>query len=224
MLGSLEKRITDKNHYVRGLILLCVMIKLRDEVLYNKFAACKANLKKVISRSQTSDIGFRHGMRTRMTRTHETGLSAESAFFLKEVIQMSKEAATATRICDALPTGWREVPGDWRLWPETFRALVECYYCEHFPAADQAYALSGLQQFGTAWNIEHGHKEIEQIYLDQATAHEVRYHANRGRLFRRPCAALSTCWRALICERPERVLDRSARGKARHARTSKEKK
>lgn len=125
------------------------------------------------------------------------------------------ETATIGRICDALPKGWHEIKGDWRKWPQTFRALTECYYVDRFPSADQAYSLEGLSQFQRSWQIEHGHREIAHEHLDQATAHEVRFHANRGRLFRRPCAALSTCWRAIISERPERVLDRAARAAAR---------
>lgn len=134
---------------------------------------------------------------------------------------MSGESATIGRICDDIRRGWNEVKGDWKRWPHTFQALTDCYYVQRFPLADQAYSLEGLLQFERSWQTEHGHKEIAHTHLDQACAHEVRFHANRGRLFRRPCAALATCWRAIICERPERVLDRAARAAARHAHTSK---
>ena len=123
-----------------------------------------------------------------------------------------------TRQCDQARRGWRETAGDWKLWPATYAALTECYYVETFRQTDQAYCLAGLQQFRTAWQAEHGHRETPQKYLDQATAHEVRYHANRGRLFRRPAAALSTCWRAIICERPERVFDRQIRAELKERR------
>lgn len=129
--------------------------------------------------------------------------------------------ATIGRICDDVRRGWSEVHGDWRRWPHTYRALRETYYPIAMSSADQGYALEGLRQYEVAWQAEHGHSEVCQSHLDAAAGHEVRYHANRGRLFRRPVAALSTCWRAIICERPERVLDRATRAHARASHKNK---
>lgn len=128
---------------------------------------------------------------------------------------MNVQLKPTARQADTLPTGWMTATKNWGLWPYTERALRESYYADGFPIADQQYALTGLQRFAQAWSAEHAHREIEQIYLDQACAHEVLFHHFRSRLFRRPCAALSTCWQAIVCERPERVLDRHARATIR---------
>jgi hypothetical protein len=141
----------------------------------------------------------------------------ESSIFEKEVGNMTTMSATIGRMCDDVRAGWKDVHGDWKEWGMTYRALTETYYKGRFAAADSAYCLAGLQQFQTAWMMDHGHKDIAQEFLDAACAHEVRYHASRGRIFRRPCAALSTCWRAIVNERPERVTDRAAR-KTEYAR------
>lgn len=102
-------------------------------------------------------------------------------------------------------------PTDWASWPETYRTLQQTYYTETFPAADQNYALAGLQRYFTTWQDEHGHRCIPMHILDGAAAHEIWYQHVRGREFRRPCAALSACWISLIVERPERILDRHDR-------------
>lgn len=120
-------------------------------------------------------------------------------------------SATIGRMCDNVRKGWTECPKDWARWRATYAALSDTYYADSFSQADQAYALEGLLQYEATWQREHGHKCIEQRWLDEAAAHEVRYHATRGRIFRRACAALSTCWRAIAVERPERVIDRSDR-------------
>lgn len=115
------------------------------------------------------------------------------------------------RMCDAVRKGWNEVPQNWMHWRSTYAALADTYYREKFSHADQGYALEGLLQFELVWQREHGHKMVDQRWLDEACAHEVRYHAQRGRQFRKPVAALSTCWRALAIERPERITDRATR-------------
>lgn len=117
----------------------------------------------------------------------------------------------APRKADVVGRGWMQDVTGWKEWPDTFKALSTSYYATGFPQADQQYAIAGLTRFRLAWIEEHGFRNIPQAYLDQAAAHEVNYHAYRGRLFKRPCAALSTCWTAIVCERPERVIDRHGR-------------
>lgn len=131
---------------------------------------------------------------------------------------MSNAESTTGRKSDTQPLGWMGALGDWKLWPETLKALSSTYYATKFPVADRQYALAGLTRFKMEWESEHGFRNIPQVYVDAAAAHEVNYHAYRGRLFKRPCAALSTCWLAIICERPERIIDRYARAAARQIR------
>jgi len=134
---------------------------------------------------------------------------------------MSSMSATIGRICDEVNIGWKSVSKDWQRWPETFKALRATYYVSTFAQADQSYCLAGLQTVKTMWDQEHGQKQIAQEFLDQACAHEVHYHASRGRTFRRASAALSTCWRGIVTERPERVTDRAERAKTRARLTAK---
>lgn len=109
----------------------------------------------------------------------------------------------------------------WRKWPETQKALLDTYYRTAFSPADQAYALAGLQRVGEMWEDLHGQKNVPHQFLDAACAHEVWYHHYRAREFRRPCAALSACWSAIISERPERVFDRWTRAQLKADRKTR---
>lgn len=112
---------------------------------------------------------------------------------------------------DNVGKGYRATRADWALWPATEKALSTTYYLAHFPEADQQYALAGLQMMFQTFDAEHAGKNVALEHLDHAAAHEVRYHALRGRVWRRPCSALATCWVNLVLERPERILDRHER-------------
>lgn len=112
---------------------------------------------------------------------------------------------------DAVGKGYGTIQTPWIKWPLTEKALIQTYYLTGFPHSDQEYCLAGLQQFEQAFRCEHEGPEDDQPHLDAAAAHEVRYHALRGRTWRRACAALATCWLNLVMERPERILDRRER-------------
>lgn len=127
---------------------------------------------------------------------------------------MSSHRLPAVRVTpDTIGKGYRAAHADWRLWPATHRALCETYYLTSFPEADQQYMLAGLQQYHTAFESDYSEQLVDLAHLDAAAAHEIRYQALRGRVFRRACAALSTCILNVALERPERILDRHARGK-----------
>lgn len=115
----------------------------------------------------------------------------------------------------------RQLAPGWNAWPATLKELTLSYYNTGFPAADAGYALAGLARYAELWQEQHGHRGIPQCILDEAAAAEVRYHHYRGREFRRPCAALSACWTAIICDRPERIFQRWERLLASQARQAK---
>lgn len=167
---------------------------------------------------------FSRGVRIRyLTLTHDTEAdpSTRSRRFLEESTNrkrrrrpaewstMNANARTMERLGAASfrVTQSEQSPG-WNAWPATFKELSLSYYRRGFPPADQQYALAGLARYAQLWNDQHGHKEIPPMILDEAAAAEVRYHHYRGREFRRPCAALSACWTAIICDRPERIFTR----------------
>lgn len=112
---------------------------------------------------------------------------------------------------DSIGKGYRTVNSPWSKWPLTEKALCQTYYLGSFCHADQEYCLAGLLQYSQAFAAEHEGPGDDQAHLDAAAAHEVRYHALRGRTWRRPAAALTTCWLNLVLERPERILDRRER-------------
>lgn len=138
-----------------------------------------------------------------------------------EFEKLETEVEKQGRPCDTKQAGWLQIGGSWEIWPETFKALSLTYYAMSFPVADRQYCLAGLVRFAAEWQIEHGFRNIPQRFLDLAAAKEVNYHAYRGRQFKRAAAALSTCWIAMISERPERIIDPHARALARLAQTGK---
>lgn len=97
-------------------------------------------------------------------------------------------------------------------WPRVFAALCQTYY-ESSPWGitttsgqnDAGYVLQGLDRYERAAMELHGHKGLTRQSLDLAAARETYYHSARGSTFRRPCAALSACWAALVTERPEKL-------------------
>lgn len=104
------------------------------------------------------------------------------------------------------------------VWPATFIALNETYYAgmdwsRTLPdgSNDAGYMVAGLARYKNAWKATHGHVIVSQDQLDRAAAHEIRYHHERGRVMRRPCAMLSTCLSRLVVERPERISGRRTR-------------
>jgi hypothetical protein len=138
-----------------------------------------------------------------------------------EFDKIAAEVEKHGRPCDTKQAGWLQVKGAWQIWPATERALSLTYYATHFPVADRQYCLAGLTRYFEEFQLEHGHRNIPQHFLDLAAAKEVNYHAFRGRQFKRACAALCACWIALISERPERIFDPHARALARLAQTGK---
>ena len=119
------------------------------------------------------------------------------------------------KLPDEVGKGYRTASPTWANWTATHQALSTTYYLAHFPEADQLYALAALQMMWDTFQAEHAGKEVAQEHVDAAAAHEVRYHALRARTWRRPCAALATCWLNLVLERPERILDRHERASKR---------
>ena len=127
----------------------------------------------------------------------------------------SKPLPPVRTLPDEVGKGYKTTTPAWSNWPATHQALSTTYYLAWFPEADQLYALAGLQMMADTFAQEHGGKEVAQEHIDAAAAHEVRYHALRARQWRRPCAALATCWLNIVLERPERILDRHERAHKR---------
>lgn len=103
------------------------------------------------------------------------------------------------------------------LWPLTYAAVRETYYsAPEFGQTrangqnDAGYLLQGLSRYRALATDRHQHRDISLGALDAAAAREVRYQWGRGRLFDRPCAALSSCWCHLVVERPERIFAAAA--------------
>jgi len=97
-------------------------------------------------------------------------------------------------------------------WPKTC-AQLECSYwlgCDAGVSRDHkyndaGYVLWGLRRMAAAVGATHGAHDYTRVEIDDAAAFETRYHWERGSKFRRPAAALTACWAALVVERPERL-------------------
>lgn len=107
-------------------------------------------------------------------------------------------------------------------WPRTYHALCTTFYTapdwgktRPDKTNDAGYVLAGLHRYETIARDRHAQREITRTALDQAAAREVHYQAARGRVFLRPCAALSTCWANLPIERPEKIFAALARERTR---------
>lgn len=92
----------------------------------------------------------------------------------------------------------------WARWPRTHAALLDTYF--KVRAMPERYLLAGLQRMYETACAVHGRERIDYRRLDAAAAAECYYHDVRGRVFGNPEAALSTCWRNLVTERPEKIL------------------
>lgn len=110
------------------------------------------------------------------------------------------------------------------LWPRTFAALQMTYYpgdawtqTTEKGQNDAGYVLQGLARAASAAIHHHGHKGVSKESFDYAAANEVFYQHGRGSLFRRPCAALSACWQALVTERPEKLYNAVSRERRNRA-------
>jgi len=104
-----------------------------------------------------------------------------------------------------------------RAWGQTVSALRDTYYRAGVADAtglnlgqDGPYLLAGLSHMRQLWERDNAHRHTPQAVLDSVAASEVRYLYRRGKSFRRPAAALWTCWGNLVLERPERVLELAA--------------
>jgi hypothetical protein len=105
-------------------------------------------------------------------------------------------------------------------WPRTCKEL-ECTFWLGADAGvsrdhkfnDCGYVLWGLRRMEAAVSSQHGAHEYTRAEVDRAAAGEVRYHWTKGTQFRRPAAALTACWAALVRERPEKLeAGRKAQG------------
>ena len=99
----------------------------------------------------------------------------------------------------------------WDAFPRTLEGLLQTYEAAGMNPADEGYYLAGLQTYVMTWRSEHTHREVPLYILDQAACNEVFYQHTRGRKFRRNCAALAACWKNLVTDRPERILQRFER-------------